>query len=99
MLQIGAQIFTKRPVDGDQGSKMNPEDVVTYLQKHSHALVLYLEHLVLDQHVQVGAPELGHNGPGCDDEPHQPLSWDTTDQGVMSHISGAVSGATNRTKL
>ncbi|KAL2087451.1 hypothetical protein ACEWY4_016279 [Coilia grayii] len=49
---VGVQIFTKRPVGGDQGSRLNPEDVVTYLQKHSHALLLYLEHLVLDQQVQ-----------------------------------------------
>ncbi|XP_041935872.1 transforming growth factor-beta receptor-associated protein 1 homolog [Alosa sapidissima] len=50
---IGVQIFTKRPVEGrDQGAPMNPEDVVTYLQKHSHALLLYLEHLVLEKHVQ-----------------------------------------------
>ncbi|XP_062384156.1 transforming growth factor-beta receptor-associated protein 1 homolog isoform X2 [Sardina pilchardus] len=50
---IGVQIFTKRPVEGGgQGVRINPEDVLTYLQKHSHALLLYLEHLVLEQHVQ-----------------------------------------------
>ncbi|XP_030637432.1 transforming growth factor-beta receptor-associated protein 1 homolog [Chanos chanos] len=51
--KIGVQIFTKRPISDDEtAGKLNPDDVITYLQKHSQALLLYLEHLVLDQRVQ-----------------------------------------------
>ncbi|XP_010885012.1 transforming growth factor-beta receptor-associated protein 1 homolog [Esox lucius] len=53
---IGVQIFTKRPVgknqSKDQPCQVNPDDVVTYLGKHSQALLLYLEHLVLEKQIQ-----------------------------------------------
>lgn len=55
------QIFTRRPVGQDQvkeqkdqvKEQVNPDDVITYLGKHSQALLLYLEHLVLGQRIQV----------------------------------------------
>ncbi|XP_076852591.1 transforming growth factor-beta receptor-associated protein 1 homolog isoform X2 [Brachyhypopomus gauderio] len=50
--KIGVQIFTKRPISKDQTGQMNPDDVIVYLQKHHKALLLYLEHLVLEQGVQ-----------------------------------------------
>ncbi|XP_028810168.1 transforming growth factor-beta receptor-associated protein 1 homolog [Denticeps clupeoides] len=50
--RIGVQIFTKRPVDGELRGQINPENVVTYLQKHCEALLIYLEHLVLDRRIQ-----------------------------------------------
>ncbi|TRY62441.1 hypothetical protein DNTS_032246 [Danionella cerebrum] len=50
--KIGVQIFCRRPVSEEQRGQLNPEEVISYLQKHSQALVLYLEHLVLDRRVQ-----------------------------------------------
>uniref|UniRef100_A0AAZ3RRR3 CNH domain-containing protein n=1 Tax=Oncorhynchus tshawytscha TaxID=74940 RepID=A0AAZ3RRR3_ONCTS len=54
---IGVQIFTRRPVGQDQvkeqKDQVNPDDVITYLGKHSQALLLYLEHLVLGRRIQV----------------------------------------------
>lgn len=55
------QIFTRRPVGQDQvkeqkdqvKEQVNPDDVITYLGKHSQALLLYLEHLVLGRRIQV----------------------------------------------
>lgn len=55
-LQIGVQIFTKRPTSEEKIGQLNPDDVITYLQKHSQALLLYLEHLVLEKRLQVRAP-------------------------------------------
>uniref|UniRef100_A0A667ZAK8 Transforming growth factor, beta receptor associated protein 1 n=1 Tax=Myripristis murdjan TaxID=586833 RepID=A0A667ZAK8_9TELE len=49
---IGVQIFTKRPTTKDQSGVLNPDDVITYLGKHSQALLLYLEHLVLERRLQ-----------------------------------------------
>nr|XP_046193861.1 transforming growth factor-beta receptor-associated protein 1 homolog isoform X1 [Oncorhynchus gorbuscha] len=53
---IGVQIFTRRPVGQDQvkeqKDQVNPDDVITYLGKHSQALLLYLEHLVLGRRIQ-----------------------------------------------
>lgn len=50
--QTGVHIFTKRPKSRN-GSNLSPDDVVTYLGKHSRALLLYLEHLVLEEKIQV----------------------------------------------
>uniref|UniRef100_W5KQR2 Transforming growth factor, beta receptor associated protein 1 n=1 Tax=Astyanax mexicanus TaxID=7994 RepID=W5KQR2_ASTMX len=50
--KIGVQIFTKRPVSKEQTAQLNPDEVVKYLEKHHQALVLYLEHLVLENKVQ-----------------------------------------------
>lgn len=47
----GVQVFTKRPVTKNL-SELNPDDVVTYLEKHREALLLYLEHLVLEKQIQ-----------------------------------------------
>lgn len=47
----GVQVFTKRPVTKNL-SELNPDDVVTYLTKHHEALLLYLEHLVLEKQIQ-----------------------------------------------
>ncbi|XP_051918602.1 transforming growth factor-beta receptor-associated protein 1 homolog [Hippocampus zosterae] len=44
-------IFTKRS-DGKAQSDMNPEDVITYLERHGEALLLYLEHLVHERRIQ-----------------------------------------------
>ncbi|MEQ2183873.1 transforming growth factor, beta receptor associated protein 1 [Goodea atripinnis] len=48
----GVHIFTKRPVSKGR-SEVNPDEVITYLGKHSQALLLYLEHLVLERKIQV----------------------------------------------
>lgn len=48
---IGVHIFTKRHTNKAQ-PELNPDDVITYLGKHSQALLLYLEHLVLEKRVQ-----------------------------------------------
>ncbi|KAM6980397.1 transforming growth factor-beta receptor-associated protein 1 homolog isoform 1-T2 [Aplochiton taeniatus] len=49
---IGVQMFTKRPVSKGQSGQPNPDDVITYLGKHSQALLLYLENLVLERRTQ-----------------------------------------------
>lgn len=48
---LGVHIFTKRVIHKDQ-SDLNPDEVVTYLEKHSKAQLLYLEHLVLERRTQ-----------------------------------------------
>lgn len=47
----GVQVFTKRPSRKNL-PELNPDDVVTYLTKHREALLLYLEHLVLERQIQ-----------------------------------------------
>ncbi|XP_075905435.1 transforming growth factor-beta receptor-associated protein 1 homolog [Nelusetta ayraudi] len=47
----GVHIFTKRPKSRN-GSNLSPDDVVTYLGRHCRALLLYLEHLVLEEKIQ-----------------------------------------------
>uniref|UniRef100_A0A8C6T6W7 Transforming growth factor, beta receptor associated protein 1 n=1 Tax=Neogobius melanostomus TaxID=47308 RepID=A0A8C6T6W7_9GOBI len=47
----GIQVFTKRPATKNH-LELNPDDVVTYLTKHCEALLLYLEHLVLERQIQ-----------------------------------------------
>ncbi|XP_008402619.1 transforming growth factor-beta receptor-associated protein 1 homolog [Poecilia reticulata] len=47
----GIRIFTKRPVGKDR-SEVNPDEAIAYLGKHSQALLLYLEHLVLERKMQ-----------------------------------------------
>ncbi|XP_076011478.1 transforming growth factor-beta receptor-associated protein 1 homolog [Genypterus blacodes] len=49
---IGVHIFTKRPVRKDLSDELNPDDVTTYLRKHSQALLLYMEHVVLERRIQ-----------------------------------------------
>lgn len=48
---IGVHIFTKRPVSKDV-TELNPEEAITYLGKHSQALLLFLEHLVLERKIK-----------------------------------------------
>ncbi|KAM9826635.1 transforming growth factor-beta receptor-associated protein 1 homolog [Syngnathus typhle] len=43
------QIFTKRCAGQ---SDLNPDDVITFLEKHREALLLYLEHLVLERRIE-----------------------------------------------
>ncbi|XP_033847660.1 transforming growth factor-beta receptor-associated protein 1 homolog [Periophthalmus magnuspinnatus] len=47
----GVQVFTKRIVRKNH-PEPSPDDVVTYLTKHREALLLYLEHLVLERQIQ-----------------------------------------------
>ncbi|KAK7898325.1 hypothetical protein WMY93_019178 [Mugilogobius chulae] len=47
----GVQIFTKR-ISSKNQVEPSPDDVVTYLTKHREALLLYLEHLVLERQIQ-----------------------------------------------
>lgn len=51
--KVGVQIFTKRSPGQDHSGQPKPDDIITYLEKHGHARLLYLEHLVLERHVQV----------------------------------------------
>lgn len=75
LLQVGVQVFTKRPLD-EQQNIFNPDDVISCLKKYPRALARYLEHLVVDRNVQVSLPSRsgcgpkhhsGHaeSGPGC----------------------------------
>ncbi|MEQ2211396.1 hypothetical protein XENOCAPTIV_029593, partial [Xenoophorus captivus] len=50
-VETGVHIFTKRPVSKGR-PEVNPDEVITYLGKHSQALLLYLEHLVLERKTQ-----------------------------------------------
>ncbi|KAM5227827.1 transforming growth factor-beta receptor-associated protein 1 [Ctenodactylus gundi] len=50
--EVGVQVFTKRPLDGQQQNSFNPDDVISCLRKYPRALVRYLEHLVVDRSVQ-----------------------------------------------
>ena len=51
--KVGVQIFTKRSSGKDQSGQPKPDDVISYLEKHSPARLLYLEHLVLERHIKV----------------------------------------------
>ncbi|XP_023573115.1 transforming growth factor-beta receptor-associated protein 1 isoform X2 [Octodon degus] len=51
-VQVGVQVFTKRPLDKQQKNSFNPDDVISCLQKYPTALVRYLEHLVVDRSEQ-----------------------------------------------
>ncbi|XP_078401715.1 transforming growth factor-beta receptor-associated protein 1 homolog isoform X1 [Cetorhinus maximus] len=50
--EVGIQIFTRRPLDENQTSCMNPDDIVNYLHKYKKAVVVYLEHLVFERNIQ-----------------------------------------------
>lgn len=52
--QVGVQVFTKRPLEEQQDS-FNPDHVLSHLKKYPHALVRYLEHLVMDRNLQVSS--------------------------------------------
>lgn len=57
-LQIGVQVFTKRPLDEQQQTSFNPDDIIRCLKKYPKALVKYLEHLVIDRRLQVSTQRL-----------------------------------------
>lgn len=50
--EVGIQIFTRRPLDENQTTCMNPDDIVNYLHKYKKAIVVYLEHLVFERNIQ-----------------------------------------------
>ncbi|KAL6086292.1 hypothetical protein STEG23_035869 [Scotinomys teguina] len=50
--EIGVQVFTKRPLDEQQQTRFNPDDIISCLKKYPKALVKYLEHLVIDRRLQ-----------------------------------------------
>lgn len=50
--QIGVQIFTKRSLDEQLQNGFCPDKIVSHLCKYQQALLLYLEHLVMDKMVQ-----------------------------------------------
>lgn len=50
--KVGVQIFTKRSPGQDHSGQPKADDIITYLENHGHARLLYLEHLVLERHVQ-----------------------------------------------
>uniref|UniRef100_A0A803VAX4 Transforming growth factor beta receptor associated protein 1 n=1 Tax=Ficedula albicollis TaxID=59894 RepID=A0A803VAX4_FICAL len=51
-LQVGVQIFTKRPLEEQEKNNINPDDIVSCLNKYPKARVKYLEHLVLERKIQ-----------------------------------------------
>lgn len=50
--QIGVQIFTKRSLDEQLQNGFCPDKIVSHLCKYRRALLLYLEHLVMDRMIQ-----------------------------------------------
>ncbi|XP_018418950.1 PREDICTED: transforming growth factor-beta receptor-associated protein 1 [Nanorana parkeri] len=50
--QIGVQIFTKRSLDEQLQNGFCPDTIVSHLCKYRQALLLYLEHLVMDKMIQ-----------------------------------------------
>ncbi|XP_039246502.1 transforming growth factor-beta receptor-associated protein 1 [Pipra filicauda] len=49
--EVGVQIFTKRPLE-EQEKNINPDDIITCLNKYPKARVKYLEHLVLERKIE-----------------------------------------------
>ncbi|KAM8821907.1 transforming growth factor-beta receptor-associated protein 1 [Eudromia elegans] len=49
--EVGVQIFTKRPLE-EQEKNMNPDDIISCLNKYPKSLVKYLEHLVLERKIE-----------------------------------------------
>lgn len=47
------QIFTKRPLEEQEKNNMNPDDVISCLNKYPKARIKYLEHLVLERKIEV----------------------------------------------
>ncbi|XP_053311093.1 transforming growth factor-beta receptor-associated protein 1 [Spea bombifrons] len=50
--QVGVQIFTKRSSEEEHQNSFSPDKIATYLCKYRHALIMYLEHLVLEKRIQ-----------------------------------------------
>lgn len=55
--QVGVQIFTKRPVE-EQEKNINPDDIISCLNKYPKARVKYLEHLVLERKIEVSPTKI-----------------------------------------
>lgn len=51
--QVGVQIFTKRPLEEQEKNNINPDDIISCLNKYPKAHVKYLEHLVLERKIEV----------------------------------------------
>ncbi|XP_025923850.1 transforming growth factor-beta receptor-associated protein 1 isoform X3 [Apteryx rowi] len=49
--EVGVQIFTKRPLE-EQEKNINPDDIISRLNKYPKSLVKYLEHLVLERRIE-----------------------------------------------
>lgn len=50
--EVGVQIFTKRPLEEQEKNNMNPDDVISCLNKYPKARIKYLEHLVLERKIE-----------------------------------------------
>ncbi|NXA62381.1 TGFA1 protein, partial [Mohoua ochrocephala] len=50
--EVGVQIFTKRPVEEQEKNNINPDDIISCLNKYPKARVKYLEHLVLERKIE-----------------------------------------------
>lgn len=50
--EVGVQIFTKRPLEEQEKNNINPDDIVSCLNKYPKARVKYLEHLVLERKIE-----------------------------------------------
>ncbi|XP_005488024.2 transforming growth factor-beta receptor-associated protein 1 [Zonotrichia albicollis] len=50
--EVGVQIFTKRPLEEQEKNNINPDDIISCLNKYPKARVKYLEHLVLERKIQ-----------------------------------------------
>lgn len=57
-LQVGVQIFTKRPLEEQERNNINPDDIISCLNKYPKARVKYLEHLVLERKIEVSATDI-----------------------------------------
>lgn len=57
-LQVGVQIFTKRPLEEQERNNINPDDIISCLNKYPKARVKYLEHLVLERKIEVSATNI-----------------------------------------
>ncbi|KAM7129307.1 transforming growth factor-beta receptor-associated protein 1 isoform 1-T2 [Ciconia maguari] len=50
--EVGVQIFTKRPLEEQEKNNINPDDIISCLNKYPKARVKYLEHLVLERKIE-----------------------------------------------
>ncbi|KAM6386233.1 transforming growth factor-beta receptor-associated protein 1 isoform 1-T4 [Alca torda] len=51
-ITVGVQIFTKRPWEEQEKNNINPDDIISCLNKYPKARVKYLEHLVLERKIE-----------------------------------------------
>lgn len=47
------QVFTKRPLEEQEKNNINPDDIISCLNKYPKARIKYLEHLVLERKIEV----------------------------------------------